>query len=642
MGEGSLPGLMAVHPIQATGLWLRWLGAVLVVVWLPGHLLVGRWLRGLDWVSRQALSLSAGLLLIALVSALYPLAGLPLRPLFTVLPILLLAWGLSRWAGHRRAVAAWSDGLSALTSAQQGALVLCSVFVMACLLVGFADFCAPPHVHDASNHAFMVLRIAQTGSSDPRVVFTPEIGRPDVLYLMGWQTTAALTSQVSGVAPYISCWYFPLLALALLPVTLTVLWRALGLPVLAVLFGALIVATNDSMPSSILGWGGFGQIIGMFLVPNVMLALRAALRDRGVYGGALAGAWMASLLQIHTSQVFVAMLLAVVSLLGQERQCKMTWSALGRASLAILVAFVAVAAPMGLKLAYGYAHKIAALSLPELMTPRAALRWLYTSGGEASARHWLVMLGGLSAVDRRFRRTAMLAWALAALFFAFVVVGDPLSTFLATPFYREWPRLRYLLIFAVPPLMAFPIQRLVELQVRRGWRFVLTLAIAAGSFLLLSPHLRAQPGMFRSYRALSPFTAEDYALARDLPRVVAADEVVGNFFDDGSAWAMHVSGRQFFLPCAWRLSTPAGVALLDIAADLRTQPWPAATRALEAAGVRYLYASDHRWPSQQASYMPSAFDADPRFEPILRAAHAALYRIHWDSSAADSASQRIR
>ncbi len=626
-------GLTSVAPVGAVVLWLRWLAAVVVLVWLPGFLLVGRWLGRLDAISRHVLSLDAGLLLVATASALFPLVRAPLTPALFGPLALLLAWAAGRAPAHRRAVAAWGDGLTPLTAAEQLALAVIGALLCWQVHSGFADFTAPPHIHDATNHAFMVLRIAQTGSSDPRVVFAPEIGRPDVFYLMGWQSAAAMAARLSGVAPYISAWFMPLLALVHLPLALTLLWRALGLPAAAALLGALFVLVNEFVPGGILAWGGFGLIVGMFLVPTVALALRAALRERSLPAGALAGLTLAGLLQVHTSQVPVALALGLLATAGRPAPEGSAGGSRWRAPLCALICFAAVAGPTAWGLAGGYVHKIGALPPPRLVSPHDALESLRRCGGQAPRLRLLTLLGaGLALFDRRSRRTALGALAVGVFFFCLACYRDPISRALALPFYGEWARVLYLELFFVPPLLAWPFVRLHELFGRGLPRLLVTALVAAALFHVVGATIQLVPRMFRTFRPLVPFTTEDYALARQVGQLVAPGEVVANFHDDGSAWAMHVAGRRFTLPCAWALRDGAGSRLPDVAADLRFHPWPERTRALAREGVRYLYVSDHRWEAPpEDPLVPATFDADPRFAVVARTLHAALYRILWDA-----------
>ncbi len=103
---------------------------------------------------------------------------------------------------------------------------------------------------------------------------------------------------------------------------------------------------------------------------------------------------------------------------------------------------------------------------------------------------------------------------------------------------------------------------------------------------------------------------------------------MANLWDDGSAWAMHVSDRRFLLPCAWDLKTPEGGSLHQVAAGLAQEPWPEATaRVLRAHSIGYLYVSDGVW-RKGSGLRRADFDSDPRFEAMLVGRESTLYRIH--------------
>jgi hypothetical protein len=625
--------LHAVHPVADLLLWLRWLCATAILLWLPGHLLIGRWLRPLDVLSRVVLSFGAGMLLAPGLVTLLGQAGVPVVPAFYLPLALLVGWGAGRLQAHRRAVGALTAGLPPLGASAQAALLACSTLIFLLVHDAFRHFVAPPHVHDASNHAFMVLRIFETGSADPRIVFGDQVGMPRVLYLMGWHIAAALTAHLGGIAPYVCTWFLPLLALCLTPVALTLLWRAWGVPALAVPLGALFVALNEFVPAGILGWGGFGQIIGMFLLPCVALAVRAVLRTRRLATAVVLGVALAGLQQVHSAQLLPALALGLLIGLrepaGGEPQGRR--SPLWRAVLLAAGAFALVSVPAAWKIGADYSHMIKDLPSPELMSPRRGLELVVRAGGYAWPLQLLTVIGlAASLFDRRLRGPALASLAIGAFAYALACFRDPVTSLLSLPFYRGPVRILYLQMFVLPPLMAFPFVRCHELLGRFRLAALWRLAPAAMLFVALHATPRVVVGMYLGFKWMTPFGSDDYAFAARIREIVGEKETVANFWDDGSTWAMHVSGRRFLFPCSWPLFDAEKRDLRPDMEGLLRRPWSERTRSL-AGQARYLYVSgSHLKTTRIDRLAPASFDLDPRFEPVARSAGACLYRIRWD------------
>ena len=146
-------------PLVDVFLWLRWIAAGALIVWLPGYLLAGRSLRRLDATSRTAISIGVGLLGAALFGQVYAILGVPLTPWTYAVPALSLALlGGSRPALHRT-FDGWIEDLAPLNTSAQ-ILVLFGSSVMGTLVIlGFGNLPAPHSIHDAANHAFIVARV---------------------------------------------------------------------------------------------------------------------------------------------------------------------------------------------------------------------------------------------------------------------------------------------------------------------------------------------------------------------------------------------------------------------------------------------------------------------------------------------------
>jgi len=632
----------SVHPLADPVLWARWLAAVAALLWLPGQLLAGRWLRGLEPAGRAVASLGAGLLLVPLLGPLLEWAGLPLTPAVYLPAALVVAGGSGLFRAHRTAVAAWSGGLEPLGRSAQAAVLAAALLTAVLVLWGHRDFVAPPHVHDAGNHAWLVARVAATGSLRAGAMFDPQTGVPAVGYLPGWHGAAALVARLSGVAPYVSAWFLPLLLLAATPVALSLLWRAWGVPVVAAPVAAFAVAVNQFVPGGVLGWGGFGQLAGFCLVPIVTLALRAALAVPSAWSGLGAGLLLAALLRVHASEALVV--LGAAALAWPALPAALRRAGHGRRPRAGLFAAAALAIAAGpdvWRLAHDYAGRIPDGPRPPLAGVGPSLeRWL-AAGGHPFGLKALTALGLLlSWRAAPWRRLGAAALGCAALFIALASVGDPVSWWLATPFYAEAPRVLYLQLYLLPPLLALPLLHLRgALAARGGARF----AGAAATALVMMALASAVPGVLRNYRhmrAAVPFGAGEYALARRLPETVGPAGLVADYWDDGGVWAMHVSGRRFLIGCSWRLFDASGRDLRETARGLLARPWPHEVRALRARGLDHVWVSDQFVPGPDAPPPARhAFDADPRFVAMDRGGEATLYRILWDGEAAPAPSE---
>ncbi|HOX26160.1 MAG TPA: hypothetical protein PLL30_08640 [Candidatus Krumholzibacteria bacterium] len=640
--------MSAELPVRSVLLWSRWLAAMALVVWLPGHLLVGRHLRALDEVSRATLALAAGLALTVVAAPLAAVLGVPWRPLPYLVFALAAGWGTGRAAGYRRAIAAWTGDFPTLPAAGRWLLFVTVLLGGWLLIAGYGALAAPPHVHDASNHAFLVQRVVESGRADARSVFAGLYGRPDLLYLPGWHATAALVASASGVAPYVSAWFFPLMLAALLPVSISVAWRSWGLPPLVVACGALLLTGNTLVPGGILEWGGFGQIAGLFCLPAMLVAVRGLRRRPGVWTGLWCGVIWAALARAHAGEAFAAVVLGAL-----------TWSRApgrdegiggGRLILAIgvtVLALAALIAPDAWRLGGAYAGTIVHRVSEPAERFGYALEKYWKAGGRAPGLQLLTAFGMVIALaGRRWRFLALVSLALGAVFVARAAWRDPLTGLLTVPFYGQAPRVLYLQCLFLPAIAALPLATLWQWLGRRripsravsgrpAWTAQIGRAgvLAVALLLALGP---AWPQVLRQHRldrGTVPFTPAEYALARQIADAVPAGAVIANYWDDGSTWASQVSGRAFLQPLSWALHGPAGQDLREATLALRERPWPPAATALRDAGVQYLYVSDRQFPPDAPLRVERAeFDGDDRFAPVLRGGAAALYRILWDAA----------
>ncbi len=619
----------AALPLISPLLWIRFGLGCALILWLPGYLVVGRWLRAQDFLSRCMVSLSSGLVLPFLYSALFGRFGLPFRPEYYLGAILMLIGLSSLWPGWRNTLARDSEKLRALTRLESLSALGAMLVSLTLLLLGFGRLPAPPHIHDASNHAWLTLRIVQTSSLNLSLVNADLAGTVKVGYLPGLHAAAALIARVSGVAPYISVWMLALLLCAMIPGAFSLLWRAWRVPALTLGLALLLSVANPLGPGGILGWGGFGQIAGFFLVPFGVLALRSGWRSSSLSAGLAAGFVLGALIFVHASEVVVVL---GATLLSLERRTRPSW----RSGLALLAALVFVCGPEVWQVYRGYPSLVAS-ELPHRKELLDSLTRLWRSGGRGVVLQLLLPLGWIFGFRKTWARRLVVTSAILGIFYLFLQsYADPLTRLLATPFYRQAPRVLYLQFYLLPPLLALPLVRILEaLPSRRAGEkgpsggtitaralVVLLLAGALGSGF--SRELRN----YRSSRSTVPFTRDDYRQACTIARLVPRHSIVANLWDDGSVWAMHVSGRRFLQPCAWPLFDAEGRSLHQLTRGLAEKPWPAETaRLLRSLQIHYLYLSDETFGQGSGLHREDLKD-DPRFEPVLQGSESTLYLLH--------------
>ena len=624
----------AIHPVSSPILWLRVLAAALVIVVLPGYLLAGRHVAG-GRVARLVCSVSMGLLGTSLIGRVCYLAGLSMHP-WTVTPVLaLLGLGLGRWSTWRRQ---WQDVFGSLRPSSSGetlALVGLAGSWLILLVVVFGDFVVPPSVIDAANHAYLVRRIAETASLDPELVLAAPLGSLRVGYLVGWHLPAALVARTGGVAPYVATWLTTLAMLAMLPLALSLLWRALKVPAPLGVLGGIWLLTDAFTPSGILGWGGFGQLIGMALVPVLSLLVASGLRERFLLPAVVAGAALGAMVHVHASEVVVALGLGLLlSRYGGDPATTPTsrrpvWLVAGVGVLSLMLA----AGPEVWSLAMTYRTAVVPEIVNEQRQLSDAVRRLLDSVGGPDQRHAAVLLGlGLGLANRRLRPLAVVAVLLGVFYLTLAVIGDPVSRALASPFYSQPPRILYLQAYVLPPLLSLPLLALRSSRITGRWRLPATILAGLLAVVWFGPGLQKTVNDLRSYGAATPFGESDYVHAVEMAQVIQSGELVANQVQDGGVWALHVSHAEGVLPHGWHRYLGDGTRLCDLVHDLTHEPWTASAFTMRDSGVVYLYVSDTVY--ELASHPPplhrADLDADPRFEPMLVGATATLYVIHWD------------
>ncbi len=625
----------SVTPTTDPWLWGRWFLGVALVWWLPGRILLRGRLRGWPHALTVPAHLAAGFVWVVVL-------GLVMRDVGRGLPILgyvvaspLLACAAGVLAGRNDAVSAPDDGARSRPTAWWWLVGASSLLLFVTVCAGFRDFCAPPHVHDASNHAFLVARAARTGSLDPALIYAHV--HPVHRYLPGWHLTAAVTGTVAGVAPYISAWFTAITVVALVPWSLAMLWWRWGAGAALSLAGVAWVVTNGDVPAGLpFSWGGFGQQVGFFLAPMGAVLAADALRSLRWPVALATGVFLAAMVNIHFSEVMVVVVLGALTW-GMTRHHH-GFDAVGStrmrllAASAFLVGLALAFDPAILRTASGAvsaARQVAARD--QVATWGRALRVFLLQIGPPDVRFvWLI--GGLAwlLAQRRWRPVGVTCLLLGAWLVALQVWHDPVSRILAMPFYGQAARVAYLQIFVMPLAAGAATVALLRALRRRG-----RTALVAGVLVTLYPlgagFVTQVPGL-ESLASAVPFTRDDYALACAIGDTVGDGEVVANDRDDGSTWAAQVSGVAFLCPMSWECIASDGTRLREGVRGLRDDPWPASTRGLVSRGVRWLYVSDHRLrgvPANAAILTPGDFADDPRFAPVLTRDGSQLLRIKW-------------
>lgn len=616
--------------------FLAWLAGLSVLAGVPGYLLAGRWMTAQDRTSRIVTSLAVGLLLVPLLGMLLTWLGVPLAPWTCLPPALVLAGLLGRVAAYRDMWAHLSRSFPPLPSWTAAGAVTASLVLAGVIQQAFAAYAASPHLWDASNHSFMVLRIARTGSLDPQLVFGPPWNAPPQTYLMGWHAGAALVARATGTPPYVSAWYLAGLGAAVAPLMLTLFWRAAGLRPLLIFGAVWFVAANYFVPTGIFAWGGFGQIIGLALLPAVVVVLRAHVVRPTRTAGIVGALSLVALLHVHAGEAFVAPLLLAVAWPPRDQRAPVR-TLLVRSALPVVVLLAAGVAPL-LGTAAEYGRLAGGENLPPPPGWSVVLREFrtYAGGNVPVLQHLVLPAVVVGLVVRTTRRVAIAALLLGLLYAGLRQVQDPVSLLLGTPFYRQAPRVIYPQLYLMPMLLAGlflePVRLLGEyreLQRRRWFR----LAIAA--LLIVVGVVVIRPGVTWNQRNLAhkhagvPFPPEEAAFARRLAAELPPAVRIANQITDGSVWAMHISGLAFTDPCGWPLGHGDGGTLRPAVRGLVQRPWPDETRRLEAAGVNHVYVSDINLSPSEPPLKREVIAADPRFRSVLSDSTVSVYEILW-------------
>lgn len=617
-------------PLAEPSGWLRFFAGFVVVVLLPGLFLLYRWARRLGPLWLLGACGVYGMLVVPLYGRLTEQLSLPFEFFGATLFGSALAYGLGRSARLREILDDCFEPLAAdrwRDRWYEVVVLAAAVSIFVFVVRNFATLSAPAHVHDATNHAFLVARIAEIHSTAWRAIFAPPLNPPELRYLVGWHGTAALVSSVSHVAPYIVAWQIGVLAVSSLPLGFAVLWRHWGLSRGFVAAAAVVVASLDAHPFTDFRWGAFGMLIGLSLTgPAAVLLVQGVARRASL----LVVLVVMSLVLIHAQAAWTAGLLAVAcwsSLRLFDRSRRWGW----RQALVALGTLVLLVGFRFIELAFEYGTYAMTPPRGEL---RELARVLYEPLRQVARDDGMLMLflGGalVFALRRRLRPVFWVAAGMFVLHFTLHRFRDPISLALSTPLYQTPQRLLVsMLPLIIPMVVAVPLW-LIERSPRHWQRYALAALLVVGLFSN-ARHARRHISKLLGGDFISsvvPFSASDYDLALKLREIVEPDAVVANIGDDGSRWAMHVSGIRFLVPSSWPQAR--GRSRVAVAGLLRKK-WPKSTLGLRERGVRYLYLSDSNLehPRGDAGFRDRVV-GDPRFCELLRGPDSSLYRIEWE------------
>ncbi len=622
--------LVSVHPLVDLSLWYHWAIGAVIVLGLPGWFWAGRYLPGLDWPTRLVLTLATGLLL-GPVDSLASALSIPLEPWSHTIVLSLAGYFLGRVSSYR---GIWRDievDLPPLNLRECLGVCAVSVAMAAVLIQGLGAFVVPAHLHDASNHAFLIERIRETGSVSPEKLFAPPYVQLGVPYWLGWHVSAAHIADIGGMPAYIVEWMMAVGATTLLPISTCLLWRVLRFKNFVAVLAGVFLVSNFYMPGGLYSWGGFGALLGFFLVPTTVVFIRSALRNtRGVFTGALLiGLLFAATLQIHASELGIILLLVLLSLSAAGKSSSFSVSHSWRVSVAgVLVLGVVMGLPMW-NAAHSYvAH---AMDAPTGSSPGLGMalgQMLHYTGGESLALRGLVVLGILWGLLRRGTRpVAVMSLLLLVLYLDLRLRHDGLSKVLSAPYYQQPARVLYLQLFLLPPLMAEPVSELWKWTKMHGhMRWAGAAVLGALLAFAAAPGAAHNLRNLRQLKQLTAFSEDDFHLARKIRNALPPSARIANQINDGSFWARWISGRDFIDPAAWGMT-----ALRGPVNHLEELPWPEDVWSLQRYGVNYLYLSDGVLPFFPHPPLSRAtIRKDARFEEILSGEDSSLFLIEWE------------
>jgi hypothetical protein len=418
-----------------------------------------------------------------------------------------------------------------------------------------------PANFDAANHGFMTTRIADSSSVRPSEVYRTDVYRGTSkaydFYPVGLHVVAALEHRLTGATVARSLLSLMVLAGGVvLPLGLFVLARRLvpHRPLVAG-FTAVLVPMLRMFPYKPSLWGGLSLLLGVALIPIAVDALLDGV-ERGRWPALVCGGLaVAALFITHSTEVFVALALAGVLVVGMVLEApswSRLWSALRRLVLmgVVTAASLAVVVPL---LVQGAGERtnfqIATVqSLPDAVGDLATLHVAVDAGQPLLAA--LVLLGVAVALWRHEQVAWLVAFAgVVGIFLLADTSKSGVAEALAFPWYRQPERISYNVAFFVAFFGGYALDATSTALGRVARGPVLSaaptaLVVAAVGLAIGWPSSRSTVRLAHaSYARFEPVRKDDLAAYDWLgDHVRDGDRVLNDLDYDGSLWMYAFDG----------------------------------------------------------------------------------------------------
>lgn len=616
------------------------IGAVLLVGWLPGLMLLLAARPAAGWLRNIALAPVVSLGLLMTWGLVAEGLGLAVRPA-TVLPVALgvpagaLAVALLRRRGLLPRDASWrrslpEPGRTRLTVGWVDGALLCAAVLAPLYMWLRATHLATlvPANDDGTHHGLFAARVLQLGTLKPDQVAVGDVlsDHPSTtFYPLALHLATAMASGVSGVpvGAVLDVLMTGLAAVALPLGVFVVTRRLFPTEPLAAPAAALLSVAFPAFPYFVTYWGGLSMIAGIALLPAVVDAMAGIVEDSPIVaGGVLLGLAWAGLFTLHVTELVTVAVIAIPLVLlppwpagafGRLRGTAARWLVGG-----VLVGVV-IASQLSAFLKDAGQRKTVGRLLP--VDSHQGVRDVATTFlGTTSVALTLLSVLFVLGVAVALRRLQATGWLVAAVFFAALTYLSArrtgLGDLLSTPWYGRWDRVVINELFFVATyggLGAAAAVRAVMAVARRARlprpavATVATVSALVLALLALEPQYRASSHQVAyAFRYASLAGPDERAAFRWLAAHQRPGERVLNDITDGSGWMYTLDG----VPPLFAMATHAypkdawgdRIYLRLNASRLDTDP--RARRAADEWHVRYAYVGPRLFPFRR--HLPDA------------------------------------
>lgn len=650
--------------------WLAQTPALLVsiaVVFGPGLLVAAAF--GLRGLALWALAPALGTTTLTGAALVLGLVGVPWRPWWAALAVLLLAgaaFGVRVALRLRSVPRPQPDPLRSVLYAGLAIGVLYTA-----LRIGFyiGDPTAISQTNDAAFHLSALRFAIETGAASPLEI-SRVIGA-ESFYPSGWHVLTSLVPQLTGASIEVAANTVSLvLAAAVWPLGIAYLTRAAA-GTMAAAIAAVLAGSIAAFPLLLLQWGIlYPQLLAVAVLPSalaVVVAAKALSAGDGAYAA-------------RVGRVSLLAALAVGAIVVAQPSVMLAWAAVAlTVGISALILARRVLTPGRL---WGASAALAAGALA------TAAAWWYFSGsvsvtwppstGKAAAvlevianAHLgyppailvsvLAIIGLVVAVVRPRLRWLAVSWVgLAGLYIVAAAIGAPIVRGLLVGAWYEDPyRLAALTPVVTLPLAGIGAAWLVDrvtVAVRRGraarpaetvprgrtapparivaWGAVAVVAVAGGVALAVQPEIdrrdvfaqRVDPNLY-TVSADSFLSTDELTLLRRLDQTVPEGAVVVANPSTGASFGYAISGRDV-IPRTW---APPGraeysvlwLSLRDAASD------PAVCSALDSFGAEYVldFGPGEQYPGRWVMPGFTDLEGQPGFTLVDREGAASLWQV---------------